>query len=234
MNNSNNELRIERSAAPFFLIFAFLRASGMRALIISSTLCTLCGFSDTDMRIANLLYTIENGSSLSISGSSNVNTFSCLCGETFKKQVLQMVRIDSTRQLRFKDAVLKLPTQSMDCSNARMNSDLCDALKASKYPYIVVELHQVNLKPSALQAKNDEWFDVVAVATLTITDVCKPIVMDVKGLNLGGDRYRFVCSTKVRMTDFNVEPPSVLLGLIKVNNDIKINLDITASIARKM
>jgi hypothetical protein len=34
------------------------------------------------------------------------------------------------------------------------------------------------------------------------------------------------------MTDFNVDPPTALLGLIKVHNDIKINLDITASVGK--
>jgi hypothetical protein len=193
----------------------------------------LSGFVDADMRPTNIVYSIENGSSLSISGTSNVNTFSCLCAETFKRQVLEIVRVDSTRQLRFKNAVLKLPTQSMDCNNSRMNSDLCDALKSSKYPYIVVELQQIQLRPTALNATRNEWFDVVAVATLTITDVCKPIVMDVRGIRLGDDRYRFVCSKNVRMTDFNVDPPTALFGLIKVNNDIKINLDITASVSNK-
>ncbi|MFM8439542.1 MAG: hypothetical protein ACKOAX_13785, partial [Candidatus Kapaibacterium sp.] len=76
-------------------------------------------------------------------------------------------------------------------------------------------------------------FDVVAMATLTITDVCKPIVMDVRGIRLSADRYRFVCSKNVRMTDFNVSPPTALFGLIKVNDDIRINLDITASVRDK-
>jgi hypothetical protein len=209
----------------------------MRSYLSIPTALLLClllsGFVDADMRPTNIVYSIENGSSLSISGTSNVNTFSCLCAETFKRQVLEIVRVDSTRQLRFKNAVLKLPTQSMDCNNSRMNSDLCDALKSSKYPYIVVELQQIQLRPTALNATRNEWFDVVAVATLTITDVCKPIVMDVRGIRLGDDRYRFVCSKNVRMTDFNVDPPTALFGLIKVNNDIKINLDITASVSNK-
>ncbi len=209
----------------------------MRSYLPIPTALLLClllsGFVDADMRPTNIVYSIENGSSLSISGTSNVNTFSCLCAETFKRQVLEIVRVDSTRQLRFKNAVLKLPTQSMDCNNSRMNSDLCDALKSSKYPYIVVELQQIQLRPTALNATRNEWFDVVAVATLTITDVCKPIVMDVRGIRLGDDRYRFVCSKNVRMTDFNVDPPTALFGLIKVNNDIKINLDITASVSNK-
>jgi hypothetical protein len=192
----------------------------------------LSSFADSDVRTSSIVYSIENGSSLSITGKSNVNTFSCLCAETFKRQVLQIERVDSAYRIRFKNALLKLPTQSMDCNNARMNSDLCDALKASRYPYIVVELQQIQLRPSALRTEPNEWFDVVAMATLTITDVCKPIVMDVRGVNLGDNRFRFVCSKNVRMTDFNVDPPTALLGLIKVHNDIKINLDITASVGK--
>ncbi|MFM8472241.1 MAG: YceI family protein [Candidatus Kapaibacterium sp.] len=205
----------------------------LRVLLPPLAALLLCGFTDTDMRPMNVVYSIENGSSLSISGTSNVNTFSCLCAETFKRQVLEIRRDDSTRQIRFRNAVLKLPTESMDCNNSRMNSDLCDALKASRYPYIVVELQQIRLRPGATDAASNEWFDVVAMATLTITDVCKPIVMDVRGIRLSADRYRFVCSKNVRMTDFNVSPPTALFGLIKVNDDIRINLDITASVRDK-
>ncbi|MFM8177556.1 MAG: YceI family protein [Candidatus Kapaibacterium sp.] len=205
----------------------------LRVLLPPLAALLLCGFTDTDMRPMNVVYSIENGSSLSISGTSNVNTFSCLCAETFKRQVLEIRRDDSTRQIRFRNAVLKLPTESMDCNNSRMNSDLCDALKASRYQYIVVELQQIRLRPGATDAASNEWFDVVAMATLTITDVCKPIVMDVRGIRLSADRYRFVCSKNVRMTDFNVSPPTALFGLIKVNDDIRINLDITASVRDK-
>ncbi|MFM8439335.1 MAG: hypothetical protein ACKOAX_12725, partial [Candidatus Kapaibacterium sp.] len=119
----------------------------LRVLLPPLAALLLCGFTDTDMRPMNVVYSIENGSSLSISGTSNVNTFSCLCAETFKRQVLEIRRDDSSRQIRFRNAVLKLPTESMDCNNSRMNSDLCDALKASRYPYIVVELQQIRLRP---------------------------------------------------------------------------------------
>ena len=223
---------MELSAASLFLpeVYMFPRFFITVLLILGSLLCS---FADSDMRSRSIVYSIENGSSLSITGSSNVNTFSCLCAETFKRQVLEVVRVDSIRQFRFRNALIKLPTQSMDCNNTRMNSDLCDALKASRYPFIVVELQQIQLRPSALKAVNNEWFDVVAMANLTITDVCKPIVMDVRGIRLSDDRYRFVCSKNVRMTDFNVDPPTALFGLIKVDNEIKINLDITASVGNK-
>ncbi len=202
-------------------------------ILILSFVALLClsGFSDPPVKVLDMQYSIDPGSNLTIAGTSNVNSFACLCNETFLKRPVKVTFIDSNSTMKFSNAILKLPTKSMDCSNSRMNSDLCDALKADQFPYIIVELHEVNLRSSAMKLQKGEWADVVAVATITITNVCKPIVMDVKVRKIGADKFRFMCSKDMKMTDFKVDPPTALFGLIKVHNEIKINLDLSTTVS---
>ena len=190
----------------------------------------LCSFSDNPAFTQDLSYSIDPGSNLTIAGTSNVNSFSCLCNETFLKRTVKLSTSEDAMTLKFSNAILKLPTKSMDCANSRMNSDLCDALKADQYPYIVIELHEVNLRSAAAKSAKGDWTDVTAMASLTITNVCKPLIMDVKVRKIGADKYRFTCSKDLKMTDFKVDPPTALFGLIKVHNEIKINLDLTTTI----
>ncbi len=195
-----------------------------------SVMLALSSFSDPPVSSQDVSYSIDPGSNLTIAGTSNVNSFTCLCNETFLKRTVRITTIDSIQTLKFSNALLKLPTKSMDCANSRMNSDLCDALKADQYPYIVIELHEVNLRSAGARVAKGEWVDVKAIANLTITNVCKPLIMDVKMKKIAGDKYRFVCSKDLKMTDFKVDPPTALFGLIKVHNEIKINLDLTTTL----
>ncbi len=193
-------------------------------------LLTLSGFSDSPVRILDLSYSIDPGSCLTIAGTSNINSFNCLCNETFTKRPMRVTTIDTISTLRFSNAILKLPTKSMDCANSRMNSDLCDALKADEFPYIIIELQEVVAHVSAASLAKGEWTNVVAHTTLTITNVCRPVSMEVKVKKVAADRYHLLCSKDLKMTDFKVEPPTALFGLIKVHNEIKINLDLTTTV----
>ncbi len=213
----------------------FLGSIGRRLLLVAMVspiaLFLLSGFSDPPVRVMDMSYSIDPGSSLAIAGTSNVNSFNCFCNENFIKRPVKVTSIDSSMVLRLSNAVLKLPTKTMDCNNSRMNSDLCDALKADQYPYIVIELHEVNLSNLNRQAlKGGEWRNVVAIATLTITNVCRPLVLDVRAQQVSPGHYHFVSSKDLKMTDFKVDPPTALFGLIKVHNEINIKLDLYATI----
>lgn len=185
----------------------------------------LTGFVEAPM--LRYVYTIEEGSRLIIQGSSNVNSFDCIGRSDFPATAFTLTSNAAGDTLRFSNAVLYLRTKHLDCDNAKMNQDLCDALKAGEFPYIKVELHGAMLLSGSL-AETGGWANLKALATLTITDSKKRVVMGVKAQRLANGRFRFVSSKDLRMTDFGVQPPQVMLGLIKVNNAIRIHFDLTA------
>lgn len=179
-----------------------------------------------DGNTATFAFSIEEQSRLFIEGTSNVNSFECLCKDNFPKSIIQFhPTTNNEKTLRFYNTALKLRTQKLDCNNSRMNRDLCEALKSDQYPAIQIELLDANVLPGSFK-NNEEWSMIKVSVALTITNVCKKYSLEVKAQKLGANRYRFVSYLDLLMTDFNIEPPTAMLGLIKVRDKIRINFDI--------
>ena len=107
-----------------------------------------------------------------------------------------------------------------------MNRDLCEALKSDDYPFISIELHDAVVLFGSAKGL-DSSFTIRCNASIAITNVTRKVTLDVKAKNVGSGRFHFYCTKQLLMTDYGVEPPTALLGLIKVRNSIRIVLDIT-------
>jgi hypothetical protein len=189
-------------------------------------LAALAGFTAApDQVFVDYAYTIEDGSKLSIDGTSNINSFECFCKDKLPPRTTRIQMISAT-QVRFQNASLSLRTKALDCDNSKMNSDLCDALKADDYPYITIQFHDATIVRGDLSDASD-GADLRMQATMSITDVNQRVTLDVKGKKLSPGRYRFTCAKKLKMTDFNIDPPTALFGLIRVRDEITVNFDIT-------
>lgn len=199
-----------------------------RIVLLASLLAAfgLTGFFESPFM--RYVYSIEDGSRLTIEGSSNVNSFGCLSNTDLPPTAISVLPMGNGDTLRFNNAILMLKTKTLDCDNSQMNKDLCEAMKAEEYPYIKVEIHGAMLQSGNLREAGGDWANMKAIATLTIVNVSKRVILDVKAKRLAADRFRFIATKDMRMTDFNITPPSVMLGLIKVNNAIRISFDLTA------
>jgi len=198
----------------------------MLARIISGLVIVLglSGFVKLNSTLFDYTYYLEENSKLYIEGTSNVNSFDCSCKDNFPKRGIKVAFSDDFKTIRFTNSFFKIRTQSLDCNNSRMNRDLCEALKSSEYPDIKIELKEAKLVSTT--PGSDGWLSIKVNATMTITNVTKDVVLDVKGKKNSDDRFRFVCSKEILLTDYNIEPPTALLGLVKVRNNIKINFDL--------
>jgi hypothetical protein len=170
-----------------------------------------------------LVIHIEEGSRLFLEGTSNINSFECLCKDQFGARTAKASVDEGGRRVTFTNTSLALKTQTLDCDNSKINRDLCAALRADEYPNITITLHEAIVEGGL---NEDGWADITATATLTITDQSRKLPLSVKGKRLSGNRFRFVSVKELMMTDFGIEPPTALFGLIKVRDKIKINFDL--------
>jgi len=177
--------------------------------------------------LLGLKYTIEKESSLSIRGTTNINSFECFSKQTFKEQSVRLQVDGASRKVIFKNAQLLLRVDGLDCDNSKMNEDLYDALDSEDFPFIVIELHEADLK-EGLSA--DGWSRISVRASLTIAGKTRRVYIDAKGQQKEADRFRFIAEHWIRMTDYGVDPPTALLGLIKVRDDIAIDFDVVARV----
>ncbi len=172
-------------------------------------------------------YSIEEGSQLSIQGTTNVNSFECFSKQAFNQQAVQLLVDPVTKAVTFSRAVLHIKVQQLDCDNSKMNADLCDALNSDAFPNITIKLFDAKLVNGSITTA---WSDVIVNASLKITDQERRIEIRAKAKQIEGGRYRFVANKALKMTDFGVEPPTALMGLIRVRDEITINFDLSTKV----
>ena len=172
---------------------------------------------------ANLYtYTIQEESWVSLSGSSNVNTFECFSNSKFSKGDLIVNVNSSDKEINFSNALMNLNIKSFDCKNPILNKDLYKALGAEDAPYISIEL--IDAKPTRqMQIGPTLVGTIYATIAVTINSKCKMMEIPIDWQRVGPEKFRFTGSKELSMTDFDITPPSPAFGLIKVNNQIAIS-----------
>jgi len=115
---------------------------------------------------------------------------------------------------------LRVPAQKMDCANGTMNEHMLKALKSAEHPEIVFRLTSYELARGGSGAK------VTMNGNLTLGGVQKPVSITAEARDVGGGLLQVVGSHEVRMTEFGLKPPSLMMGTMKVNERIKVNFDL--------
>ena len=174
-------------------------------------------------------YSIDPESLLYLEGSSNVINFACHCISSLPGGRFTMTEQD--KGFKFLNSVLKLPVQSLDCGNRTMNKDMYEALAANEHPYVEIQLLSVTAHDHQLFGECHEWEDLQARLRLKIAGVALEVVMHVRSTHLGDQRYRFVGAKPIYLTNFNIEPPRAMLGAIRVDDCIKINMDLVLALS---
>lgn len=179
----------------------------------------------TPANVIEYTYYVDEGSKLFIEGTSNINSFECACKSNFPKSVVRFQNTEDAKGIRFIGTTFKIKSQSLDCDNSRMNSDLQEALKAEEFPEIKIDFKDANFPAGGLN-NADAWVAIKVNATMTITNVTRDVVLSVRAKKIASNKFRFTCVEEIKLTDYNIEPPTAMLGLIKVRNNIKINFDL--------
>lgn len=170
---------------------------------------------------------ILDNSKLFIEGKSNVNKFECHCTEDFPATQVQFNSTPKNGTAHFNKTEMKITTNKLDCGKKAINNDLIKTLKADEYPNIILELCSLTF----MKAANDqEWQQVKAETFLTIAGTTRTMNMLVNAKQLGKNKFKVKSSEEIKLTDFGIEPPTALLGLVKVKDEMMLHLDLEVKI----
>jgi hypothetical protein len=174
---------------------------------------------------------IDPASQLSLFGTSNINKFQCDCTDQFPRSTLKFNKGKSGTSATFANAMLKIRSAALDCGNKFMNKDMFKTLHGDEYPEIRIELLQVK---QLNETKSGEWSNQIVEAALTIAGSRKIIDLNVRALQNEEDHFRFISDKNILMTDFGLIPPKALMGTIKVNDLIRIHMDMIVDVEQGM
>jgi hypothetical protein len=122
-----------------------------------------------------------------------------------------------------KDVVIKIPVTSIKSTHGKtMDNKTYDAFNYEEYPFIIFTLNtkKINEANSTLDLKGH----------LAMAGSTKAINISVHYKILPNGELQIIGSQKLIMTVYGMEPPTAMMGAIKVGNEVTVTFDLTLAI----
>lgn len=159
-----------------------------------------------------------NNSIFTIKGTSSLHDW-----EMVSKSFSGTIAFGSANadNIDIKEISITIGVKTLDSDNRTMNKKTYDALKNDQHPNIYYRFKSVK-KIRAVRANN---FEATLSGTLNIAGKTRDVDILVNIL-VKDNTINIVGKKPLKMSDFDVEPPTALLGTIKTGNDITIEFNL--------
>lgn len=186
--------------------------------ILSSAFIILTGTAPLAAQDIYEINSYSKATSITVSGTSNIHDWNMtspalVCSAQMAYDNSGSASILNVSKLEFSVAV-----KTLKSGKDKMDNKTYSALKANKYSIITYKLISATASPFKKDA-----FNIQSTGTLTIAGVTKQIEMTVACQVKPDGNIICVGTKKLKMTDYDVEPPTALFGTIASGNDITIS-----------
>jgi hypothetical protein len=185
--------------------------------------------SGGDLLFGQITFTPDPDSKLWIEGRSNVNQFSCEA-VNYQGEAVLLNQAPDEFDMQAEEQVklqLQIPVRSFECGRSRMNRDLYNALRSEEFLYIEFEFSNARNITENGDVPNSYILEITGI--LTVAGTSRAIDFKADGYILEDGRLRAVGKKAILMTDYDVEPPTGLLGLVRAENELTVHFDLYAS-----
>ena len=168
-----------------------------------------------------------NTARITIAGTSNVHDYTA---ETSKATVTRVQLEGATPGATFWDDAQKpgalrafditIPALTLKSNKDGLDKNMYKALKADKHPQITFSLKRIEGAPGALKA----------IGMLTVAGVEKEVVLPLKTTRKG-ENLGVTGVLDILMTDYGIDPPKAMMGMVRADPKIKITFDVLLGIA---
>jgi len=188
----------------------------MKTLLNKTTAIVVLLLAVTLLTNAQVVKINPKISSVVIKGTSNLHDW-----ESKTQQVNGQISINySSKQVN--SMAVEIPVKSIKSGEKLMDSKTYEAFNADKYPTIVFKLVEVN----SLQI-SPNVINVTVTGNLTLAGVTKRVSVKATGKPGKDDSFTFTGTVPVKMTDFKIDPPTAMMGMLKVGNNVTLKFDVT-------
>jgi polyisoprenoid-binding protein YceI len=181
-------------------------------LVFLLTLLTSVAFGQAAYQIA--------GFSMTIKGTSNLHNWESNVKEIRSNATINLVDLDLKS---IQALTVEIPAKTIKSSKgSMMDNKTYDALKADQYPNIYYKLDKIN----SLNKRGD-GYDINATGSLSLAGVTKKIEMTVRSKVIVNGNVNFTGSSKIKMSNFNIKPPSALMGSVTTGDEVEVIFNVT-------
>ncbi|MCH7639732.1 MAG: YceI family protein [Bacteroidetes bacterium] len=160
-------------------------------------------------------------SRLWIDGTSSVGSYQCISDRVVGLGQLEDGRHTSVR------VDVAVPVRSFNCGPRQFDIDFANALKADAHPALSFSLHRADWPPGSFS--DGTWVSMSVTGEFEVAGEARNIAFTVQGQRLASGQVRVRGAHRLRMTDFGIEPPSRLLGLVRSHDEIVVRFDLRAA-----
>lgn len=152
---------------------------------------------------------------MTVQGSSTIHDWE---SEITKADMKGEFLVSDNQLKEVKNVEVKIPVESIKSTKGKMmDSKTYDAFNSTKNPYIVYALNKAKINANGT---------IDATGTLTMAGVTKPLEVQGKYTVLENGDVRLTLSRKFKMTEFKMDPPTAMMGTIKVGDEVTVNFDV--------
>ena len=138
--------------------------------------------------------------------------------------------IESQGQFKFEGGQLQAlnsfslvaEAKSLKSESTSMDGRCYKTIKADQYPKITFKL-----SAATVTAVQKNKYTIKASGELTISGSTQPVVLTVTAVVNPDNTITCTGAQKIKLTDYKIDPPTFLLGAMKVYNDLTIQYNIT-------
>lgn len=169
-------------------------------------------------------FIVQPESRVWVEGGSTVRDFTCTAAAV--EGVIQSPAAGAPFSLEsLQSAVssveLTIPVAQLACGNGTMDGHMKKALKASDHTSIVFRMESYSAS-----APQDGVSTLELRGTLRIAGEDRPITMTAQATQESDGSLRIQGSQPITMSQWGVKPPSLMLGTMKVRDDVTVKFDI--------
>jgi hypothetical protein len=163
-------------------------------------------------------------STLELHGTSTMHPYEAKALQLTGVIVLDSVLVNrwNSGSNPFRQVEMTIPVKKLLSGSDKLNKNMWEALKADDHPDIVYHL----TADTVIAGSVSDSAVVKTLGTLSLAGKENPISMNVTLCKLNGDTLNIKGSKDLLMTDFGIDPPSMMLGLLKTNNKVVIQFNL--------
>ena len=180
-----------------------------------------------DSSAAPSAMTLGKGSVLTLEGTSTVHDFECRttevefglgagAGGEHPDDAAGLAAL--IRSSGVGGVVVRVPVNSLRSGKATLDKNLRRAMRAEEYPYVRFQLARYTPEPAAAPG---DTVGIRAEGTLTIAGSARPITLEARACS-AGEGVWLEGSYALRMSDYGIRPPTMMLGTLRVNDRITV------------
>ncbi|MFU8812324.1 MAG: YceI family protein [Balneolaceae bacterium] len=177
---------------------------------------------------ARQLTILEDRSELAIEGTSNVNQFRCIAGQYAVDATAPNGSLSSASEENPLHIDVSILVKGFECGRSRMNRDLQDALLADEHP----DIHFRYLSTvDAIYHSQRDLYQLLISGELTVAGTTRIIMFSAFGRLHDNQLVQLEGQTDILMTDYGIDPPSAMLGLVQVRDELTVHFNLFAELA---